>query len=113
MEPTFPLFFVILQWVAPLTVCVLAGLSGSICAQRKNRHVVLWAVLCFACPVIVMFLELLPPKNRTTNASQTTPRFPPLLEWIGVSVVCILTILLVISLLIACLIALSALLLKK
>lgn len=81
-----------------LLVGFLASLAGSLAAQRKGRRAKLWMVGCFLAAPLLLIIELLPATPTARQSPPTHPRFSFIIEWLGVSVVVGIVLLIVVSL---------------
>jgi hypothetical protein len=60
-----------------LGLAVSAATLGRTAAERRNRHVAMWGVLCFCCPLLLLViwsLKWLPPRMPMPATTTEAPR---------------------------------------
>ena len=60
----------IMEFIIGLLVSGVAAITGVILAQRKNRNVTLWCLLCFVLPIALLPLFALSPLPQAGEAGK-------------------------------------------
>ena len=56
-----------------LIIALVAGIMGSIVASSKNRSSVLWFIVCFFLPIVVLIILVLSPIENNYEKSKNEP----------------------------------------